>query len=115
MMKFSDIRPFARYARYMTLVKGEGYRPSWAGDARLFFCISGEGEIAAAGDNFKMNTGSLIIINSGIEYEIKSPESHVSYIALNFDYTDKNTHLHLPIPPRTDGGFSSDDIMSRIR
>ncbi|MBE6600471.1 MAG: helix-turn-helix transcriptional regulator [Ruminococcaceae bacterium] len=114
-MKFSDIRPFVRYARYMTLAKEEGYRPSWAGDARLFFCISGEGEIAAAGDNFKMKTGSLIIINSGIEYEIKSPENHVSYIALNFDYTDKNTHLHLPIPPRTDGEFSSRDIIENIK
>ena len=114
-MKFSDIRPFVRYARYMTLAKEEGYRPSRAGDARLFFCISGEGEIMAASDNFKMKIGSLIIINSGIEYEIKSPESHVSYIALNFDYTDKNTHLHLPIPPRTDGGFSSDDIIENVK
>ncbi len=114
-MKLSDIRPFVRYARYITLSNGESYPTSVAGDARLFFTLDGEGEIIAGGEKYNMEKGTLLILNSGIKYTIKTPEARVSYVALNFDYTDKNTDRKHPVMPHAEGDFLPDDIIEHIK
>ena len=86
-MNFSEIRPFVRYARYMSLSHGDGYPPFVNCDARLFYTVDGQSEIEVNGKSHKMEKGGLLVFNTGANYHIKSPENHVSYIALNFDYT----------------------------
>ena len=113
-MLFSEIRPFVRYARYMTLSEREGYPSMVPCDARLFYATDGEGVISVGGSDFKMRNGALLIINAGIEYQIKTPENHVSYIALNFDYTFENSAKKIPVPPKRSGDFSPEDIIERV-
>jgi hypothetical protein len=64
-------------------------------DARLFYTFDGEGTIVADGEEHAMKKGSLLLINAGIEYTVKSPEAHVSYIALNFDYSFSDSNVFL--------------------
>lgn len=113
-MKFSRISPFVRYARYMTMSRGESYPLMKAYDARLFYVLDGEGGISVAGVNYEMKKGSLLIFAAGTEYMIKSPENHVSYLALNFDYTMAQSDRRLPVPPQNVSDFSSEDILERV-
>lgn len=112
-MKFSQIRPFVRYARYMTLSKNEGYAPMRPCDARLFFTLDGEGVIEADGSEYTMKKGSVLLMGAGTEYWLKSPENHVSYIALNFDYTQARADVKIPVPPVPASRFNENDIIER--
>ena len=113
-MFFSEIRPFVRYARYMSLSKNDGYSPMVACDARLFYVLDGEGTIVLGKEELKMVKGSLLIVNAGIEYHLKSPENHVSYIALNFDYTFAHSSQKIPVPPRAPREFLPEHIIERV-
>ncbi len=113
-VNFSQIRPFVRYARYMTLSKNESYIPMIACDARLFYALDGEGKICVGGEEYRMEKGCILIINSGVEYWIKSPENHISYIALNFDYTFEHSDMKIPVPPQRVSDFSPDGIVEKV-
>ncbi len=113
-MEFSEIRPFVRYARYMTLSKNEGYAPMRPCDSRLFFALDGEGVIEAEETEYTMKKGSALLIGAGVEYWIKSPENHVSYIALNFDYTQDHADIKIPVPPVPAHRFCRDDIVENV-
>lgn len=87
-MVFSEIKPFVRYARYMRMDGSWEFVPHIPYDARLFFVQEGSGEIGMYdGKVFKMEKGCALIINSGMEYHIKTPQDKVTYIIFNFDYT----------------------------
>ena len=114
-MILSELKPFVRYARYMTLFKGDFYPPRIACDARLFFTLDGCADIVVGTEEKSMDKGSVLIIAPGIEYEIKSPENHVSYIALNFDYTFCHSDKAIPIPPSKTVDFSPLSILCAAR
>ena len=113
-MKLSEIKPFVRYARYMPLSSRDGYPPFAACDARLFYALDGCGEICVAGEAMKMEKGCALLVAPGVEYEIKSPEAHVSYLALNFDYTHANSDKTVPIPPRKIKDFKLSEVLEEI-
>jgi AraC-like DNA-binding protein len=112
-MIFSEIRPFVRYARYMTLSRGEGYSSMINCDGRLFYAVDGQSEIMADGHSYRMEKGSLLLFGAGVEYCIKSPENHVSYIALNFDFGSLHSDLKIPIPPKVPDDFFAEDAVER--
>lgn len=98
-MRVSQISPFVRYARNIHIDKSGAYNEWVALDARLFYVTSGFGKIKVDKKIFEMKPFSLLIINSGIPYQIVSPEKSVSYIAVNFDYTKNAAFQNLPITP----------------
>ena len=113
-MNFSEIRPFVRYARYMTLSKNEGYVPMCPCDARLFFALDGEGVIESDGTEYTMKKGSVLLMGAGTEYWLRSPENHVSYIALNFDYMQDHADIKIPVPPVPTHRFCKENIIERV-
>jgi len=113
-MLFSDIRPYVRYARKMTVTADMRYPVFYPYDARLFFVKSGEGEIAADGVTLSMTKGAAVVINAGVKYHLKTPRQSVTFTAVNFDYTRSHSHLTVPIPPAAKNGFHPELITEQV-
>ncbi len=106
-MKLQDITPFVRYAHFLPIDKN-GYELGVPFDNRLFFVFSGESKIEADGKVFELVEGDAIIIPSGVGYKLAPPESAVTYLAVNFDYTRSSDDKQVPVPPLYSSDFSSD-------
>ena len=113
-MNFSEINPYVRYARYMNMDSASHYMPHIPYDARVFYTYGGSGIITIGKNEYQMNPGNILIINSGIEYHLKTPEGFADYIVLNFDYTQDNRHVTVPVPPETKRFFKKDNIIESI-
>ena len=86
-MLVTEINPYVRFARYLTLGTSSAYGEVKGLDARLFYTVSGQGVIEADGREYVMSAHSLLIINSGVTYRLAAPREQVRFIALNFDFT----------------------------
>jgi len=101
-MVISEINPRIRYARYLNLDEYSRFSETVPLDARLFYTLTGTGKIKVKNTEYEMAPHALLLINAGVAYQIKTPESEVQYLALNFDYTQgaaDRTGPVLPIPP----------------
>lgn len=111
---FSDIKPYVRYARYMTLDSSAVFPSVIPCDARLFYVTEGVGAISVQGKAYTMSSGDLLILNSGIEYKLCAPTDSVTYFILNFDYLWECSNLCIPIPPVNAEDFSMNMLIERI-
>lgn len=111
---FSDIKPYVRYARYMTLDSGAFFPSVIPNDARFFYVIEGVGLILVQGKTYAMSSGDLLILNSGTEYKLCALVERVTYFILNFDYLWEHSNLCIPIPPANAEEFSVDMLIERI-
>lgn len=98
-MLFSGIKPFVRYVHYLPLDKTSEYAEAVPYDNRLFFARKGSGELWVNGVLYEMPEGAVIIIPSGTKYRLITPKTSVTYIAVNFDYTENNSVRQKPVPP----------------
>lgn len=98
-MLFSQIRPFVRYARALNVGGTQDCHTLVARDARLFCSVRGIGRIECCGNVFRMTPGSVLILNSGIPYRLYGEGEDATYLALNFDFTDRRADLRVPIVP----------------
>ncbi|MBQ8409007.1 MAG: helix-turn-helix domain-containing protein [Clostridia bacterium] len=110
----SDIKPYVRYARYMTLDENADLPAVIPYDARLFYTFSGSGSIGIAGKTYEMKSGDLLLFNAGTEYQIYPPRDKVTYLILNFDYLWDHSYLCNPIPPVNKSSFNCEDIVERV-
>ena len=110
-MLFSQINPYIRYARLLSVNTNSHYDKVVALDARLFFTLDGYSKINVKNKEYEMLPSSLIIINSGIPYEIAKTENRVRYIAINFDYTQKANIYNTPIVPVTPDTFQKEMLL----
>lgn len=104
-MFFSDIKPFIRYVHYITSDENSVYNFSVPYDNRCFFAYRGNGTIQIETEVYEMDEGDIVLIPSGTKYRILLPKSKVTYIAVNFDYTQSNLHKTKPIPPIDEKGY----------
>lgn len=114
-MLFSEIRPFVRFSRQLTLTKDTKTFLKIPYDARFFYVKDGSGCIEADGKIYYMKKGSAIIINPGIKYILKSPEDHIRYAAFNFDYTQAHSHRKMPIPLAKENNFNPDKLIENVQ
>ncbi len=96
-MKFEEIKPYARYVRYLKITESSNYSMCIPLDCRLFYVKSGIGKFLIGGNVITMPKNSVLYINSNIPYKILPTD--VKYIAVNFDFTSKFSHLSTPLPP----------------
>ena len=108
-MIFSEIKPFIRFARRLVINDETVFPKSLPIDARLFYTYSGEGHIEIEDNIYKMEVGTILFINSGVPYRLHT--SNVTYIALNFDFTNNFSHLETPIPPVNLKLFNNEKIL----
>ena len=113
-MRIEDIRPFVRFARYLTLDEKSSY-PTWIPlDARLFYTVSGNGEISVGKISFSMSHGVCLILPSGTEYRLETPTKSVTYLALNFDFNaDLGSTVTVPVHPVAKSEFSDSLLTDR--
>ncbi len=97
--KFSEIKPYLRFVRYLKIDGNSNYSSVIPYDARLFYTLEGTGRIETCNTVYNIPPNSGIIINSGVEYRHLLPEESVLYIGVNFDYTFTKYYETTPIPP----------------
>lgn len=114
-MLFSEIRPFVRFARQLTLTKDSKTFVKIPYDARFFYVKDGSGYIEADDVLYYMKKGSAIIINSGIKYILKLPEEQIKYAAFNFDYTQNYSQYKTPIPLARENNFDPKKIIENVQ
>ncbi len=111
---FNEIKPYLRFVRYLTIDPEMDYFLSVPYDARLFFTTDGSGVIKAGGVDYKMEKNSLIIINSGVNYHLKSSEKTVTYLSVNFDFTYGQFNQKTPIPPDFVKNYNSKKLINHV-
>lgn len=113
-IKFSDISPYVRYVRDITVDTGTAFPLSIPCDSRFFYTLSGTGEIEAGGTRYTMSKGDVLFFGAGTEYKILTVSDEVTYTILNFDYTSDHSSLTTPVPPKTPDKFRNDDVIEVI-
>ncbi len=113
-MLLSDIKPFVRFVRRLELNRSSKFSPHIPYDARLFYTLQGLGEIEIGENIFEMVPGSALLINPGVEYHLKTPETEVTYFAVNFDYTLDYCDLAIPIPPVIKSEFKKEQQLEDV-
>lgn len=111
-MLFSQINPFIRYARFVDISKKAVFEETVPLDARLFYALKGNGKIKVENTIYDMSPGGVLIINSSIPYHILTPDLSVSYIAINFDYTQAANSSHLPVIPVPKNEFKNQMLIN---
>ncbi|MCQ2414388.1 MAG: AraC family transcriptional regulator [Clostridia bacterium] len=96
-MKFTDIRPFVRYARYLIVDDGAEYPDAIPRDCRLFYTAVGDGSIRVDERVYTLKQGSLLFIRAGVKYRLLSQKHSATYIAVNFDFTQNFAEFDRPI------------------
>ena len=113
-MDFSNIHPFVRYVHYLPIDANSNYNETIPYDNRLFFSCFGKGQISVKGKIYEMNEGAVIIIPSGTKYQLLIPEKRVTYIAVNFDYTQEHSDKQIPIPPTSISSYNPSMKLEQI-
>lgn len=98
-MRFEDIRPFVRYARYKVFTHADTLLKAIAYDARIFFAVSGDGAIFAGETEYKMPAGALLLLPPGMPYFVVPSATPTRYAILNFDYEYNENTKRSPIAP----------------
>ena len=95
-MKLGDINPFVRYASEFDYKVDEiTVRVS---DCRLFYIVSGSGEIIIENQHYNASEGTLFYIPAGSTYTIRVP-SGFRLISHNFDLTQSHSDKTKVFPP----------------
>lgn len=103
---FSDIDPFVRYARNLTVGAQSEFSEVVPPDSRLFFTVRGQGRICVRGREYVLNEGDLLLLCGGTPYRILATVRETDYIAINFDYTRAASSKNVPILPVASEDFS---------
>lgn len=110
-MRVAEINPYIRYARYMNLDENSRYHQAVPLDARLFYTVKGQGKIKVKGVQYDMTPHSLLIVNAGVPYHLKTSDAPVEYIALNFDYSQQAAHRNVPVAPVSPRAFKREMLL----
>lgn len=96
-MELLNISPFARFVRQLEIKPDSSFPAYIPLDARLFYVFKGEGIIGIGGEIHRLEQGSLIFVNAGYRYQLLP--CNAVYLAVNFDFTSKNSHIDIPVAP----------------
>lgn len=113
-MKIENINPFVRMALVAKLDGKSSYvyNKLKCPDCRLFYIISGGGEISLPHSTYKLSPGTVIIFPSGTEY--MWCVENVEYYAINFDYTQNFTHIDKSLHTKTADSVKDSDILENV-
>ena len=101
-MRVQEVRPFARFVRYLRIQENSVFYRHIPLDSRLFYAVEGAGSVEIDGQKITVKEGSILYIPAGLAYHIQPGE--VTYLAVNFDFTQQYSALTAPIEPVRDLG-----------
>ncbi len=108
-MKLGEINPFVRFASEIDYKVDE--ITVKARDCRLFYIISGSGEIVIENQHYAVAEGALFYFPGGSIYTIRTPQGF-RLISLNFDLTQDFSDLCEAFSPRPVGEKNDIPVMS---
>lgn len=94
---------------------GRLYSKTLAYDYRLFFVSKGSIDIWVAGTTYTLNPSDMLIFGPDTEYQLINPQSKVTLLAVNFDYTFDNCEKTIPIPPDVPSQFKKENITEIVK
>lgn len=95
-MFLSDINPYIRFASRFFYKASDN--PVKVCDCRIFYTLSGEGEIFIENQHYILTPNALFFCCAGSVYNIKSTHG-VSLISINFDLSQKYNSFTEAFPP----------------
>lgn len=107
-MNMQEVLPFARFVRYLRIREDSIFYRNIPLDSRLFYAVEGTGSIEIGGEKLTIREGSVLYIPAGMVYQIQPGE--VTYLAVNFDFSQHYSMLAAPIEPVRDLGQSSQPL-----
>lgn len=111
-MLISEINPFIRFAQEIVLTESTPEVSSY--DHRIFYLIDGEATLCIKNDKYKIQTGSLMVWQSGELYRFLI-DGKTRFIAVNFDYTQEFKKRKHPFQPTETAFFNSERISENIK
>ena len=114
-MTLEQIHPFVRQAIITNIscnTKEDVFYELQSSDCRLFYIMSGEGNMTIEGVSHRLSPGCTLMFKAGTKYIWQpSGERAIEFIVLNFDYTHNFTHIKKPFHPIHSDRFSEADIL----
>lgn len=114
-LSFSEVQPFIRYVQRFRVTKEEYpdfFRPY---DCRFFLVSKGSGYLHTSETSYRLSRGDVIIWQSGVEYRMVSDDGNILILlGVNFDFTQANRHLVIPIPPESVKAFHEYKILESV-
>ncbi len=92
-MLLKDISPNVRVAIATELTEANSNVLLKSIDCRMFYILSGDGVMEINGNSYPLHNGCVILFQSGNEYRWIPGEAGISFIAINFDYTQNYTDM----------------------
>lgn len=114
-MLLKDINPFIRQFITGHLTKSITYDVSnmlQTFDHRLFYIISGYGEMLIDDYVFPLHPGTAILFKSGTEYMWMIDE--IKYYCINFDYTQTSSHITKGFHPVHSHSFNKNSVFEQV-
>ena len=111
-MKFIEMQPFARFVRQLKLDMETCFPTYVPLDARLFYVLSGEGQICIDNRAVSIPAGSVLFVSAGYAYRLLP--CNAEYLAVNFDFTSEHADLDVPVPPANQGNLRQYSIIEKV-
>ena len=117
-MLLESINPFVRQALISSIssnTKEDVFYELQSSDCRLFYIISGKGDMIVQNKTYSLCPGCTILFQSGTKYVWQTTDEDViEYISINFDYTQNFLHIKKPFHPVHSDKFSYKDTLENI-
>lgn len=114
-MLIKNINPFVRQFVTGHLAKCNSYDISnriKTYDHRLFYIISGFGEMVICGRTYPLHPGTVVLFPSGTEYMWIIDD--IKYYCINFDYTQATSHITRGFHPVHSESFDECAIFEKV-
>lgn len=112
-MKIQDIQPFVRQGLFSQMLLGKYlFTRLKTRDCRLFYILEGTGTMCIEETPYAVEPGSVILFQTDTEYIWQI--ENVRYVAINFDYTQENSHIRRTFSPVRAEIFPADNFSRKI-
>lgn len=114
-MNFSEVQPFIRYVQRFRVTKEEYpdfFRPY---DCRFFLVSKGSGYLYTGESSYHLSRGDVVLWHSGMDYRMISNNGDILILlGVNFDFTQANKNLTIPIPPESIKTFDETKTLENV-
>ena len=117
-MRLEEIKPFVRQALIASInsnTKDDVFYELQSPDCRLFYIVSGDGDMMIEGQSYPLSPGCAVLFQSGVRYVWQTrQDAAIDYIAINFDYTMLFRTIKKPFHPVHADRFSAQDALETV-
>ena len=91
-MKFDQMTPFMRSA-IVSLARNSGYEEMIGYECRLLYIEEGGGSMKINGTSHRLRKDDMVILNSGVPYNVMFERNKVRYYVIKFDCDQEHSYI----------------------